>query len=522
MTSHAPQDLYRVHLDAHDDARALIRLIQCSRCSHPLRTPVTLPCGNSLCRDCLPSSQLRTNITFPALAQRQYGIPCPFDQCSQMHATNDCNINVTMMKIMDAINAQATREKQEPSPPLVRMITSTLGDATQTPVSQQPQRFSASGGRLTATLDFARSGLLEFATEVAYESSLDPSAEKERDGHFLGRIREAVQAEMECHVCYSLMLDPTTTPCGHTFCRKCLARILDHSSLCPECRRTLFLPSSLSRQPSNKQFVDLLNALCSEQVVARARTAAAEEQRTPDGLDTPLFPCTMAFPGLRTYLHIFEPRYRLMVRRAIESNGRFGMVAYNRLFENQGHLGRVHFMDVGTVLQIERYQILPDGRSFLECRGLHRFRVRNHDLLDGYIIANVEKVEDISLAEEEQLEADETSTTVLANDDAVAHIERKSTTELRDTVKAFVSRARANSARWFSARLLETYGEPPDDPANLPYWVAAVLPLVDEEKQKILPLTSTRERLKLAAKWVHRIESQRWYVPFSPFVLECI
>ena len=428
---------------------------------------------------------------------------------------------------MEAVDAQAALERRQPAlSPVAMCIVQpppTLSTSDETPPASNggSPPFSAPGGRLLATLDFAKSGLLPFSAEVSYETSQNLSTEKARDILFLEQLREAAQAEMECHVCYSLMLDPTTTPCGHTFCRKCLARILDHSSLCPECRRTLFVPSSLSRQPSNKCLVSLLNALCPEQVNARAEIAAAEEQSHPDGLDTPVFPCTVAFPGLRTYLHIFEPRYRLMIRRAIEGNGQFGMMAYNRLSEYQGRLGRVHFMEVGTMLQIERYQMLPDGRSFVECRGVNRFRVKDHGMRDGYIVANVEKLEDISLAEEEQLEAGETSRSPAPPDDRLEQLERKSTTELRDEVLAFIARARGSSARWFSARLLETYGEPPDDPTKLPFWVAAVLPLREEERHKILPLTSTRGRLKLAARWVDSIES-RWYVLSVPFVVAAV
>lgn len=424
-------------------------------------------------------------------------------------------MNVVLLKIMEVVNLQAQFEQERPTLfPVatheVVELSAFSNENTKTISSEKAHKVPAIGGRLCSLLEAAKTGLLDHASDVVYGPPLDYKIEKERDVEFLKGVKKASQAEMECHVCYSLMLDPTTTPCGHTFCRKCLARILDHSRLCPECRRTLFLPSSLSSQPSNKYLVDLLDALCPDQVAARAEAAVGEERSSPDGLNTPLFPCTLAFPGLRTYLHIFEPRYRLMIRRTIEGNGQFGMLAYNRFFEPQGELGRVHFTEIGTMLQIERYQMLPDGRSYIECKGLHRFRVRSHGMMDGYIIANVEKIEDISLAEEEQKESEETSASPLADEDSSARIARQSTAELRDIVRDFVTRARQNSERWFSSRLLETYGEPPDDPATLPYWMAAVLPLVDEEKYQVLPLTSTRDRLKLVARWVHQIESQGW------------
>ena len=506
-------------IDAHRDARAVVRLIQCSICSYPLRTPVTLPCGNSVCKDCLPPSQHRPHVTYPALPARQYGYVCPIGECSQLHPAADCSVNVLLLNIMEAVhNHYRKAARSQPVLPQVSM-----DEVLQIPPpssrvsldSVEPEKghmYSAPGGRLNATFEFAHKGKLNYTSDVGYEATNDLEAERVRDNECLDALRVSLQKEMECQVCYSLMLDPITTPCGHTYCRKCLARILDHSQLCPTCRRELFLPCSLSRQPSNKYLVELANSVCPDLVAARQELADIEERSNVEGLDTPLFPCTLAFPGLRTFLHIFEPRYRLMIRRAIERNGQFGMLAYNRYLEPQGPLGRTQFLEVGTMLQIERYQMLPDGRSFIECKGLHRFRVRAHGMMDGYIIANVEKMEDLSLGEEEQLEVEETTAPPAADEDANAAIARRPTNELRDSLLSFISRARQQSARWFSNRLLETYGEPPEDPAMLPYWLAAVLPLVDEEKYRVLPTSSIRERLKIAARWVHRIESQRWYV----------
>lgn len=36
-----------------------------------------------------------------------------------------------------------------------------------------------------------------------------------------------------------LFYEPVTTPCGHTFCLKCLERCLDHNPLCPLCKEKL-------------------------------------------------------------------------------------------------------------------------------------------------------------------------------------------------------------------------------------------------------------------------------------------
>lgn len=89
----------------------------------------------------------------------------------------------------------------------------------------------------------------------------------------------------------------------------------------------------------------------------------------------PLFPLPLVlFPGAPIPLHIFEPRYRQMVARCVEGDGRFGLLYHDpdRHGPFQLETGRV-----GTVAEILKFQPLPDGRSLILCRGLERFRVED-------------------------------------------------------------------------------------------------------------------------------------------------
>lgn len=45
--------------------------------------------------------------------------------------------------------------------------------------------------------------------------------------------------DLECILCSRCLLDPVTTACGHTFCRDCLTRVLDHGLSCPLCMAVL-------------------------------------------------------------------------------------------------------------------------------------------------------------------------------------------------------------------------------------------------------------------------------------------
>jgi Lon protease-like protein len=87
----------------------------------------------------------------------------------------------------------------------------------------------------------------------------------------------------------------------------------------------------------------------------------------------PLFPLPVTlFPGTVLPLHIFEPRYRQMVEHVMKGDKRFGLL-YHDPDESGPFLneeGRV-----GTLAEIQRHQLLPDGRSLILVRGVTRFQI---------------------------------------------------------------------------------------------------------------------------------------------------
>ncbi|KAI9786144.1 MAG: hypothetical protein M1839_007554 [Geoglossum umbratile] len=355
-------------------------------------------------------------------------------------------------------------------------------------------------------------GELEHDADTRYQSMSETGDDyRSLDVDVLEKLKAATRSELDCQICYALMLDPLTTSCGHTFCRKCLVRVLDHSNNCPICRRALTVVPPLSVEPSNKCLTDILIGLCPELLVARAEQVSREDTSTVGELDTPLFICTLSYPAMPTFLHIFEARYRLMIRRAVESGSmKFGMLMYNRSGEPQGDLGQVQFMQYGTLLRIQSVQTLSDGRSLVETTGVSRFKVTAWGVLDGYTIGSISRIEDVSLAEEERLEALETTTPASpTSNDPIGSLDRLSTRALLQICIGYVNRMRASSAPWLHERILTAYGPPPEDPALFPYWFASVLPIADEEKYRLLQTTSVRERLKITATWVGKVE-QRW------------
>jgi len=103
----------------------------------------------------------------------------------------------------------------------------------------------------------------------------------------------------------------------------------------------------------------------------------------------PLFPLPGAilFPRSQLPLHIFEPRYRAMVRDAVEGAGRIAMIQPHRLDDDN----RAALYAVGCVGELVGLEELEDGRFNIVLLGSNRFRlIREEELEEPYRCAEVD------------------------------------------------------------------------------------------------------------------------------------
>jgi Lon protease-like protein len=103
----------------------------------------------------------------------------------------------------------------------------------------------------------------------------------------------------------------------------------------------------------------------------------------------PLFPLPGAilFPRSQLPLHIFEPRYREMVRDAVDGAGRIGMIQPHRLDDDN----RAPLYEVGCVGDLVGLEELEDGRFNIVLLGSNRFRlVREEGPEEPYRCAQVD------------------------------------------------------------------------------------------------------------------------------------
>ncbi|NUQ17431.1 MAG: ATP-dependent protease [Sphingomonas sp.] len=103
----------------------------------------------------------------------------------------------------------------------------------------------------------------------------------------------------------------------------------------------------------------------------------------------PLFPLPGAilFPRSQLPLHIFEPRYRDMVRDAVEGAGRIAMIQPHRLDDDN----RAPLYAVGCVGELVGLEELEDGRFNIVLLGSNRFRlIREEEPEEPYRCAEVD------------------------------------------------------------------------------------------------------------------------------------
>ncbi|KAL6995160.1 hypothetical protein U1Q18_005295 [Sarracenia purpurea var. burkii] len=160
--------------------------------------------------------------------------------------------------------------------------------------------------------------------------------------------------DFDCTLCLKLLYEPITTSCGHSFCRSCLFQSMDRGNRCPLCRTVLFI------SPRACAISVTLNNIIQKNFPEEY----TERKMEHDGLTNygadliPLFVMDVILPCQKIHLNIFEPRYRLMVRRIMEGNRRMGMVITD---STTGSIA-----DFACEVEITECEPLPDGRFFLE------------------------------------------------------------------------------------------------------------------------------------------------------------
>lgn len=105
--------------------------------------------------------------------------------------------------------------------------------------------------------------------------------------------------------------------------------------------------------------------------------------------ELPLFPLnTVLFPGMPLQLHIFEERYKRMIRMSLQTRQPFGVVLIRHGSEALGPLAEPYA--IGCTARILETEPLEDGRMNIVALGQKRFRILDLDYSRTYLVGKVE------------------------------------------------------------------------------------------------------------------------------------
>jgi ATP-dependent Lon protease len=184
-------------------------------------------------------------------------------------------------------------------------------------------------------------------------------------------------------------------------------------------------------------------------------------------MEIPLFPLPnlVLFPHIVVPLHIFEERYKLMINGCIEGDEVFGLVLLRAGADDENE-ETIH--RVGVTARIVEVERLDEGRMNILCEGERRFRIYRLTHQNPFWKGAVDFIEDD---------------------------ERNATEALYEQVAELYRSVVNLSAKLSGSQEAELVL--PDSATDLSYMVSYVLDIDSEEKQKLLEMDSTAERLRM-------------------------
>jgi Lon protease-like protein len=184
--------------------------------------------------------------------------------------------------------------------------------------------------------------------------------------------------------------------------------------------------------------------------------------------ELPIFPLPVVlFPGMPMPLHIFEERYRKMLTDIRADNNLFGLSYFDVADSERDVPPAGH---IGCVAEVAETQGLPDGRSNILAVGVVRYEIESYvESGDLYLVGRARYFED---------EDEETPSLATQSHDVAAMFMR-----VANSIRAI------NDERGSLPDISDT------DPQRLSFLVAAAMEIELGQKQELLELKSTAERL---------------------------
>lgn len=177
-------------------------------------------------------------------------------------------------------------------------------------------------------------------------------------------------------------------------------------------------------------------------------------------MDIPIFPLNLVFfPHQVLPLHIFEPRYRTMINRCIDTSTPFGIVFQ----EQEASSAELAPDAVGTAARIVGVERVADGRMNITVVGTKRFQIERLDRSRSYLQAEVRHYPAINGGTRQAMDIAQ---------------------QLRPRVAEYVDAIATASKATLPLDKL------PEDPTNLAFLIGMALRVENDDKQRLLSLPS--------------------------------
>lgn len=188
---------------------------------------------------------------------------------------------------------------------------------------------------------------------------------------------DALDLDLQCSICLEFYFEPLTLQCGHSFCRVCLlqsTKLAPDGRSCPQCRAVISSIKDPLTHPADERLTarvaELIPADKIEDRKAQAEEALAMiEKKTQSAIPVFIMSANerQMRPGAPVNLHFFEPRYRILIRRAWEGQGVF-LWATSTPSASDGAAQSTSAL----LVSVESARFLPDGRANVTGVGMER------------------------------------------------------------------------------------------------------------------------------------------------------
>lgn len=242
-------------------------------------------------------------------------------------------------------------------------------------------------------------------------------------------------------------------------------------------------------------------------------------------MELPLFPLhTVLCPGIALPLHIFEERYREMVRHCLDTASPFGVTLITE--GREVGAGSISFARLGTMAEIRQVGRYPDGRFDLLVVGTRRFTIESVVADERpYLVGDVTELDE-PIGDEELAGS-------LANRATRRFVrylellqprdgETAEEIDVRVEIETEVAGAEGSPGSDDPSLLADEGPERrvviPDDPTTLSYLLAGILQVELPRRQALLEADTTEERLRELLVLIEReiaLLGRRWRA-FTP------